>query len=680
MSDTEKKKPEGGEVRVGLFSRIDYGGDGYRRGLIEQGFKIVEAEQTHFNVLIGGLVHNAGIKERIKEEIAKEKDKPKDEQASRQEITNRVLYGFAKDLALQIPIIKEPGTEKKIRLYVMTSRAYDGMYGAEIAEKLALLRPDIRHWAKPSEHLPLKPPPHEKFKEIACLVPTKQTFRSKYDSTAVDRAVEDYLNIANKAYASVAIVGCYNVSFYKPAGGESPLHIIALPGLSHIEENRASENQIGVTVLRLTNDGNLFVRSHNLNDLIVRERETINISPKYTKAAEKILEAFKHRSWWTIGLLAERLGKERDELEKTLKSIVEITRLNPPLRYDESSQRYYIPRPWIQQNLTYPYPWPDKAFIEERFLSFGCLHALSRHTAHAFMLDEMPKLMLKHDIRHLIGGGDFIEGRAHGLPENGELLYGAGYVEQESFAAWLVAKALLTVFKERLRKTLLSADKRLFSHEAAALSFVKLTLPNFWYIPGNHDEWTEKAAFKALTIFRYELLKLLRQRVTETLRSEGLVVPALLEEFIEKSVVKMTPLDAALHPSGISLSLNHLHMGRAQTKTLRSQHLLNATRADVNIHANFHTALSMARFDPEMGERVIQQIGTLKVRSGFEDRKGKKVDFGVGYLRIGLERRGDKRVIVMHEVAFFGDLEKYKNLNKDEFIETFKKEVEKSSK
>ena len=71
------------EVRVALFSRIDYCGDGYRRHLVEKGFSITEAEQPHFSVIVGGLVHNAGLKERIDEEILKEKHKPKDKRMSR---------------------------------------------------------------------------------------------------------------------------------------------------------------------------------------------------------------------------------------------------------------------------------------------------------------------------------------------------------------------------------------------------------------------------------------------------------------------------------------------------------------------------------------------------------------------------------------------------------------------
>ncbi|KKU15260.1 hypothetical protein A3A20_01035 [Candidatus Wolfebacteria bacterium RIFCSPLOWO2_01_FULL_45_19] len=673
MSEVVCQKRQCEEVRAGFFSRIDYCGHGYRRRLMERGFKLAEAEQTHFNVLVGGLVHNAGLKERIEEEIAKEKGKPKDERASREEVKNRVLGEVAAELAEQIPVVKATGTEKKIRLYVMTSLAYDGAYGAEIAEKLALLRPDVRHWAKWSEHLPLKPPPNEKFKEIACLVPTKQTFRSKYDSTAVDRAVEDYLNLANKPYAPVVVVGCYDVSFYKPAGGESSLHIIALPGLSRTEENRASENQIGITVLRLTKDGNLFVRCHNLNYLVVHERESINISPKYSASAQQILEQFKYHSWRTVGLLNENLRVTRDELKKNLDKIVKQTRLHPPLRYDSSSHRYYISRQWIQQNLTYPYPWPNQSFIDERFISFGCLHALCCHTAHEFMLNDLHQFMLEYKVRHLVGAGDFIEGSKHG---HKELIFGADYVAQERFAAWLTATPMLKAFKTRFVETLSGADQKLFTNETAVLDFVKAAYSDFWYIPGNHDEWTEAVSVAALTTFRYELLMLLRTGITNILRNAGCVIPMLLEEFIENNTVKMVPLDAAMHPAGVTVSLNHLHMARAQTKTLRSQALLGATSADVNIHANFHTALAMARFDPEMGQRVIQQIGTLKLRSGFEDRKGKRVDFGVGYLRLGLQQRGDKKSILMHEFAFFGDPSKYSSLDNEAFIEDFKKGME----
>ncbi|MDP3726067.1 MAG: hypothetical protein Q8R36_02625, partial [bacterium] len=94
----EEKKADN-EVRVAFFSRLDYCGTGYRRHLVERGFHIAEAEQPHFSVLVGGLVHNTGLKKQIEEAVAEDKNKPKNEQGGRKEITNRVLDKVAVDLA-----------------------------------------------------------------------------------------------------------------------------------------------------------------------------------------------------------------------------------------------------------------------------------------------------------------------------------------------------------------------------------------------------------------------------------------------------------------------------------------------------------------------------------------------------------------------------------------------------
>ena len=650
-------------VRVGLISRIDYGSPGYREKLMRAGLEILTAEDTHWNELLGGLVSGAHLKIRMKKAVQAARDRVKTEAAAKkakghkaakpskvypQEIESKTIDEVVEELARQIPVRYVKGTKKPVRLYIMTSHVYDGSHGPEIARRLSLKREDIRYWAKPYEHMPLTPPPHENFKEIVCIVPSKQhPFRIKYDSTPVEREVADYLNAAQKRYADVIAVGCFGSAYYKPKGGESVRPIVSVPNLHRTEDNRASENQIGVTVIEMTTDGELIVRSHNLNDLVVRERESINISQKFGTLQRRILERFRAHSWRTLGLLEDDLPDvPRERLEKALQGIVKAKRLRPPLAHDPASARYYIPRTWIQENLTYPYPWPAKPFEEERVLGVGCVHALCIHTVHQYMVEEVPKLILKLDVGTLIAAGDLIEGREHKLPEQGEVVAGATYTEQEKFSAWMFAEAMLRVFEVRFARLLTESGKRVPTAQEVS-GMIKKALVQLVYIAGNHDEWTTRFAMAALTIFRFELVRCLRVGVLRMLRAGNLPMPSDLEEVIEAKVVQSNRYTL---PSGICVSVTHLHMARTSTKTIRSQGILEISDCQLNVHANFHVALAMQRYEPERGQRVVSQLGTLKVRSGFEDRKGKLVDFGVGYVRLGL----DGGRVLMSETAFFG--------------------------
>jgi len=170
------------------------------------------------------------------------------------------------------------------------------------------------------------------------------------------------------------------------------------------------------------------------------------------------------------------------------------------------------------------------------------------------------------------------------------------------------------------------------------------------YIPGNHDEWVTKMAFKALGIFRYELLRCLQIGLEKIVLEAGMPLPKLTDIIASKVENAIENDNRARISKNMCMSLSHLHMARAQTKTLRSQSILDLSDCALCYHANFHTAISMRRYDPEVGQRVVSQLGTIKTGSGFEDRKGKKVDFGVGYVRLGIK---DDR-IVMSETAFLG--------------------------
>lgn len=649
-------------VRVGLMSRIDYGSPGYREGLVQTAHRIFAAEDTHWDELLGGLVSGAHLKVRMKQAVQDARGRAQKEVAAKKakghkgakltkvyphEIESKTIDEVVEELAKQIPVRYKKGSEKPVRLYIMTSPVYDGPYGPEIARRLSLKREDIRYWAKPYEHMPLKPPPHKNFQEIVCIVPSKQhPFRITYDSTPVDREVADYLNAAQKRYADVIVTGCFGSAYLKPMGGESVRPIVSVPNLHRIEDNRASENQIGVSVMEMTTDGQLFVRTHNLNDLVLRERESINISQKFGGLQRRILEQFRTHSWRTLGLLDEDLPDvPSDKIEKALKGILKAKRIRPPLACDPASDRYFIPRTWIQENLSYPYPWPNEKLEEERLLGFGCMHALCVHTVHQFMVTEVPRLILKHDVTTLVGAGDFIEGREHRLQELGEVVAGATYTDQEQFAAWVVGELMLRVFESRLAKATQELGRKPTTDDV--LSLIRKALLAFVYIPGNHDDWLKKYAVESLMVFRYELLSFLRKGIAKIFAAQTIPTPVNLDRIVEEKVTRSKEYTL---PSGVDMGLSHLHMARTKTKTIRSQEIIDTNEHRLNMHANFHVALAMQRYEPELGQRVVSQFGTLKTRSGFEDSKGKKVDFGVGYVRLGVQ----KGRIIMSETAFFG--------------------------
>lgn len=675
-------KPE--NVRVGFWSRIDYCAPGFRENLVKRMRKVFEDEDTAFDVLIGGLISRDGLKQRIKtaftDSAEKEKIRVQDLKArgkkgvvkqpvNRKAITEQVINEVVEELSEIIPKRKRPNSKKLVRLYVMTSPAYDGPYGPEIASRLAEKRPeDIRHWANSHEHLPLVPSPHPSFKEIACLVPTAQVFRSRYDSTPVDRVVEDYFGLATRVPADTLTVGCYGSHFYQPKGGSSSRPYTSTPNSHRPERNRASENQIGVIVHEYTTEGDLLVRNHSFNDLVVRERKSINISPQYTRLQRKIMDEFRDRTWATDRTLSDHLNMSREDITRILKDIVDTKRLRPPLKYDKTSGRYFIPRSWIQANLTYDYAWPSPGLTEERILSFCCMHAFCRDTVHEYMTTEVPRRILQHGVTTLVGAGDFIEGLEHDLDKKGEIIAGADYTKQEETAAHLVGEAMLRVFENRFSQKLATLKKSELKADDA-LSLVKSALLQFSYIPGNHDEWLKRKGIKALKTFRNELLKFLRLGITAIISREGLPLP-ILDDSLEAKVIVGNKQTL---PTGISMGLQHLHMARASTKSLRSQSILDNSDNPVDIHGNFHTAIALNRYNPEIGQRVIQQVGTLKVRSEFEDRKGKKVDFGVWYLRIVMK---NKRIVLTESAHFSMDNpDGYKGFDNDSIFKDFEKKI-----
>ena len=71
-SNMENKKvsnTENQSVVVALCSRLDYGGEGYRSGLLEAGFKIFSEQDSKFVIIAGGLVAGRALEEQCKKFI-----------------------------------------------------------------------------------------------------------------------------------------------------------------------------------------------------------------------------------------------------------------------------------------------------------------------------------------------------------------------------------------------------------------------------------------------------------------------------------------------------------------------------------------------------------------------------------------------------------------------------------
>ena len=86
--------------------------------------------------------------------------------------------------------------------------------------------------------------------------------------------------------------------------------------------------------------------------------------------------------------------------------------------------------------------------------------------------------------------------------------------------------------------------------------------------------------------------------------------------------------------------------------------------------ANFHVATSMERWDPEVGQRVGMQFGTIVRETQFEENKGKKVDIGVGYLRIF-----SKNQKIMMSEEFFVIPAPSEGLRNDEILKTLESKI-----
>jgi hypothetical protein len=302
----------------------------------------------------------------------------------------------------------------------------------------------------------------------------------------------------------------------------------------------------------------------------------------------------------------------------------------PGITYNDDTDTYDFDLEWMQRHLRYNFYEelrnPDVKV--DRLVGFGCLHATAADTDYEFFLRHLPAYILEHNVEHLFGVGDFIEGMFHDLILKGEVIGGANLSKQEEIAGRLIENVLIQVFEARFRKEMAKVENLSELSDNEVFEKVEQSLIHFYYIPGNHCMWSERQGYTALTVFDLilrESLKKSLSRVVYELTGKDLKMSKIVDKKIQRRENQVFSL-----PSGVTAEMFHPHMSRAQTHSARAQQALWKSKAQLVLTANYHTSAFVCEYHANMGQRVSVQFGTIKQRSNFEDYKLKTVDKSVG--------------------------------------------------
>lgn len=647
-------------ARRGYTSRWDYKGPGYRSGIILVSFQKFAEEGCHFNVLNGGLVSAVYIRKELRRRLKGVKPYLKER------VIDHFLSESAKELAGVIPKIKKPvsawadqNKPEFVRLYIMTSPVYDGpnserfesTYGEEIARRLQSLRPeDIRLYKEGGDRLQVKG-----VNQIDWAInPRRHRLPSEYYSAAAEREIKDRVGQSDQPFPDLWVVGTEASAIHK-TDGEKDRPYITLPASCRLEATTVAENQEGLAIVESISsdsdsDSERLVRFWNFKDLIHRERMFITgIKEGATDLHRKIVDIIKNSGTTTIGLLADELGIDRQIIEKEIKFLEEPKMLSrktwPGLYYDSKSQKYDFHLDWLQERLRYNLP---KEYIEDRFLLFGCLHAGYTTTDYQHFVEKYSEIILKHNVKILVGLGDFVAGLKHDLMHRGEIIGAMNVTDQEQFAAELITTVRFKVFKKRFEEAITKfVDTKPNSEELKTI--VENSLLQFIFIPGNHDDWPLRDGITPLETFGNGQMKILGKEIRHLVSSQNM--PEIdVNNILEKKSMPLPDFNPVCElPSGLIFGARHPGMARADTTSLRSQKALDALCVQILGLANFHVATVVHKWRPDLGQCVAAQVATQVIYTPFEGGKLKKPDFGPTFLRV---LSHDKR-IYMTESAYY---------------------------
>jgi hypothetical protein len=672
-------------LKIGVWSGFNYPGDGARVGLWKAAQKVFAQEGIHFSVFVGGLVDRKELEVRLKAKLAFAR-MLKRLRAKRKltEGEQEFLGKYAKVADMTDAEVREQFYDEVsaylvkhfpnlgVKTYLVTSPAYDGEMGKQIAHRLAEARDDISH-SSAKKLLRIKQFGGKK--RLGVYTSEKMPpFRSKYFDTPIMRVLEDQWKSSSRAMGDLNIVGPFGSSVFNPGAARDVKRPYAsVPLLCKPGEVRTSENQFGIRVLEVysSNLKEALVTTYSFKDLVSQEGQFVQPPLRSTDIQKAVVAAIGENGSMTIGQLEEATGKNRDLVVKEVESLCAKKRTKhwPGLAFDEAQKEYGFQKEWFQRRLRYPLPKEGK-LMDEVFLAFGCLHAMCKWSDMLWFRDEVPKYCIEHNVQYLIGAGDFIEGLKHDLINNGEVASRPGgpsnYTYQEKVAAYLVAMPMLQVFDHRFKGYLQSVKGKEVSQEELSRE-VKKALINFIFRPGNHCGWVKPLGFDSLATFTPELRTMLQNGIGARLSGAGLILDSeTLRVLVKDKTVNVTKEDSYLLPSGLRLNVYHPEMGNTTTPSIRPQQVLGFSPNQLVFSANFHSAESVEEWNFDLGQRACLQVGTIKTRSGFEDGKLKIVDFGVGLLKVSslLNKQNEPRIFKT-QTGFFGIPKNPENLQAD---------------
>ncbi len=399
------------DTLIGMISRVDYGAMGFRSGFLKLALEEAAQEGFRFNVLDGGLVNKSALNEQLKNYIKEKGGKLTRE--DKETYAEDFYLECAKDLAKLIPSIRKPNGEP-IKLYITISPAFDGKFGDEIAKRLTALRKDndIVYWDR--HDLPLL----VKYvnQRLLPTVPLKGTWmRSDYYSTPVDRVIKDILK-RSSTLPDMYAVGCFASSFFKPEGDARKAYF-SVPGLSVLSDTRTAENQIGMRVVDYHKNGEFSVSTYSFKDLIREERKLIKAPPGCTKLQKAIVELLI-KDPMSVGVLEYFLREQscfrNVAREQIIKAIENLKRFRVGIEFNFDSGLYDFKQEWFQKRAVYELP-PKEELSEDCFVTLPCMHASAPKTDYRFIVNDVPRYILKSGAKYLIVPGDLTQGTAHRL-------------------------------------------------------------------------------------------------------------------------------------------------------------------------------------------------------------------------------------------------------------------------
>jgi hypothetical protein len=623
--------------RVGVLLRIDVLSPGARKGLWDLAYPIFKHFGTLYNVLAGGWISNKDFGKRLKAALEKERAiRSRDETVAEMvaRVTEQVKNDVAREIAEEFPRLTGENGES-IKTYIVTAPAlnYDHIVGAEIANLVSGLRNDIVFWGEEDQRFVVKGLRRENGTDVQfhVILPVKGAWRSKYYSTRPQRLIEDKEMQSAQRPPELWVADCAAVGLVLPAAGDREVPIFSFPGLHRLQRVTTSENQVGVGIIELADNGSQpkawFV---SLKDLMEAERSFIPVPEAASDVQKKIIGQLKVQPS-TVGMLESATGVDRQSINDALRDY-EVAGFEPPILFDDLRKvKYDFDRLWMTKKLVYP-ELNLSELVLDVIAGCSCIHVGYCTTQYRWWLEDVPKLLLGHGVKTLAHCGDRLAGLKHNLHLRGAIIAGLNYTQQEVLDARLEGYVIFETFKPRFRAELESFKGRLNAARLAAM--IDASLLDYRYNLGNHDKWLLEQGVTPLSTVIPELIRYLTEKITGYLRELKVGFPNF--PYVE-AIVRKHIAFGSVHvlPSGLRMGINHPEMARAQTASLRAQQVLRYQRScQVCQFGNFHTAKAVLEWNWKLGERVAVENASILSGTEFEDGKLKTVDTAISFLRV----------------------------------------------